>query len=66
MIVGTFAALSMDPPLVTFSVTHTPSSWPKIAAADRFGISLLAEGPAAGVPGALGQGEGQVREHGLV
>lgn len=44
MIVGTFAALSMDPPLVTFSVTHTSSSWPKIAAADRFGISLLAEG----------------------
>jgi flavin reductase (DIM6/NTAB) family NADH-FMN oxidoreductase RutF len=44
MIVGTFASLSMDPALVTFSVTHTSTSWPKIAKADRFGISLLAEG----------------------
>jgi 3-hydroxy-9,10-secoandrosta-1,3,5(10)-triene-9,17-dione monooxygenase reductase component len=44
MIVGTFASLSMDPALVTFSVTHTSTSWPKIARADRFGVSLLAEG----------------------
>jgi 3-hydroxy-9,10-secoandrosta-1,3,5(10)-triene-9,17-dione monooxygenase reductase component len=43
MIVGTFASLSMDPALVTFSVTHTSTSWPKIAASDRFSISLLAE-----------------------
>jgi flavin reductase (DIM6/NTAB) family NADH-FMN oxidoreductase RutF len=44
MIVGTFASLSMDPALVTFSVTHTSTSWPKIAASGRYGISLLAEG----------------------
>ncbi|WP_336716472.1 flavin reductase family protein [Arthrobacter sp. USHLN218] len=43
MIVGTFASLSMDPALVTFSVTHTSTSWPKIAETGRFGISLLAE-----------------------
>lgn len=43
MIVGTFASLSMDPALVTFSVTHASTSWPKIAASDRFSISLLAE-----------------------
>ena len=43
MIVGTFSALSIDPALVTFSVTHVSTSWPKIATADRFGISLLAE-----------------------
>jgi 3-hydroxy-9,10-secoandrosta-1,3,5(10)-triene-9,17-dione monooxygenase reductase component len=43
MIVGTFASLSMDPALVTFSVTHTSSSWPKIAQAGRFSVSLLAE-----------------------
>ncbi|MFD1210596.1 flavin reductase family protein [Arthrobacter sp. GCM10027362] len=43
MVVGTFASLSMDPALVTFSVTHTSTSWPKIAAAGRFGISLLSE-----------------------
>lgn len=44
MIVGTFASLSMDPALVTFSVMHTSTSWPKIAEAGRFGVSLLAEG----------------------
>lgn len=43
MIVGTFASLSLDPTLVTFSITHTSTSWPKIAEAERFGISLLAE-----------------------
>ncbi|MGO4584624.1 flavin reductase family protein [Arthrobacter sp. 2RAF6] len=43
MIVGTFASLSMEPALVTFSVTHTSTSWPKIAWVDRFSVSLLAE-----------------------
>ena len=43
MIVGTFASLSMEPALVTFNVTHTSTSWPKIAGSDRFSISLLAE-----------------------
>lgn len=43
MIVGTFSSLSMDPAMVTFSVMHTSTSWPKIAEADRFGISLLSE-----------------------
>ncbi|NKX56524.1 flavin reductase family protein [Arthrobacter mobilis] len=44
MIVGTFASLSMEPALVTFSVMHSSTSWPKIAQAGRFAISLLAEG----------------------
>lgn len=43
MIVGTFASLSMEPALVTFSVMHTSTSWPRIAAAEQFSISLLAE-----------------------
>lgn len=43
MVVGTFASLSMDPALVTFSVTHTSTSWPRIAQAGRFGVSVLAE-----------------------
>ncbi len=43
MIVGTFASLSMEPALVTFSVMHSSTSWPKIAAAGQFSISLLAE-----------------------
>jgi len=43
MIVGTFASLSMEPALVTFSVMHSSSSWPRIADAGTFSVSLLAE-----------------------
>ncbi|WP_323959556.1 flavin reductase [Arthrobacter sp. JZ12] len=43
MIVGTFASLSMEPALVTFSVMDSSTSWPKIADASTFSISLLAE-----------------------
>ncbi len=43
MIVGTFASLSMEPALVTFSVMHSSTSWPKISAAGTFSVSLLAE-----------------------
>ncbi|MFC7847368.1 flavin reductase family protein [Arthrobacter sp. NPDC057388] len=43
MIVGTFAALSMEPALVTFSVMHSSTSWPRIADAGTFSVSLLAE-----------------------
>ncbi|WP_454812877.1 flavin reductase family protein [Paenarthrobacter nitroguajacolicus] len=43
MIVGTFASLSMEPALVTFSVMHSSTSWPRISEAGTFSISLLAE-----------------------
>ena len=43
MIVGTFASLSMEPALVTFSVMHSSTSRPKIAGAGTFSVSLLAE-----------------------
>lgn len=43
MIVGTFASLSMEPALVTFSVMHSSTSWPKITDAGTFSVSLLAE-----------------------
>lgn len=43
MIVGTFASLSMEPALVTFSVMHSSTSWPRIADAGTFSVSLLAE-----------------------
>lgn len=43
MIVGTFASLSMDPALVTFSVMNTSTSWPKIARAGRFSVNLLSQ-----------------------
>ncbi|MFF1831978.1 flavin reductase family protein [Paenarthrobacter sp. NPDC058040] len=42
MIVGTFASLSMEPALVTFSVMHSSTSWPKISEAGTFSVSLLA------------------------
>lgn len=44
LIVGTFQSLSLDPALVTFSVARTSTSWPKIASAGRFSVSLLADG----------------------
>lgn len=44
MIVGTFASLSLDPKLVTFSVARTSSSWPKVRSGGRFTASVLAEG----------------------
>jgi flavin reductase (DIM6/NTAB) family NADH-FMN oxidoreductase RutF len=33
----------MEPALVTFSVMHSSTSWPRIAQAGQFSISLLAE-----------------------
>ncbi|GAA3675325.1 flavin reductase family protein [Arthrobacter ginkgonis] len=44
LIVGTFQALSMEPALVTFSVTRTSTSWPKISRSGSFSVSLLADG----------------------
>lgn len=37
-----FAALSLDPPLVLLCVGKGSSSWPKVRAAGRFGVSILA------------------------
>ncbi|OXM75321.1 flavin oxidoreductase [Amycolatopsis sp. KNN50.9b] len=44
LVVGTFQSLSLDPPLVSFSVALTSSSWPKIRPAGRFSASVLAAG----------------------
>jgi 3-hydroxy-9,10-secoandrosta-1,3,5(10)-triene-9,17-dione monooxygenase reductase component len=41
--IGSFASLSLDPPLVTFSITKTSSSWPKIRETGVFCASVLAE-----------------------
>jgi len=38
-----FASLSLDPPLVSFSPARTSSTWPVIRAIGRFGINVLAE-----------------------
>jgi 3-hydroxy-9,10-secoandrosta-1,3,5(10)-triene-9,17-dione monooxygenase reductase component len=40
-IVGTFGALSLDPPIVTFSVGHTSSSWPRIRRRQVFTANVL-------------------------
>ena len=37
-----FSSLSLDPPLVSFSVARTSSSWPRIAHAGAFCVSVLA------------------------
>ena len=42
MIVGTLAALSLQPPLITFSVDRSSNSWPKISKTGKFTVSLLA------------------------
>lgn len=44
LVVGTFQSLSLDPPLVSFSVARTSSSWPKIRPSGRFSGSVLASG----------------------
>jgi len=38
-----FASLSLDPPLVSFSPARTSSTWPRIRAGGRFCINVLAE-----------------------
>lgn len=44
LVVGTFQSLSLNPPLVSFSVANTSSSWPKVRSAGRFSASVLASG----------------------
>lgn len=42
MIVGTFASVSLHPPLVGFLPAKTSTSWPRIRRAGRFSASVLA------------------------
>ncbi len=41
--VGSFVSVSLDPPLVGLLVAHTSTSWPRVAAAERFCISVLGD-----------------------
>lgn len=43
MVVGSFTSASLDPPLVAFFPDKRSSTWPHLAAAERFCINVLAE-----------------------
>ena len=40
---NSFTSVSLDPPLVAFCVAHTSTTWPKVRAANRHCINILAE-----------------------
>ncbi|MFH8594447.1 flavin reductase family protein [Streptomyces rimosus] len=42
-----FASLSLDPPLVTFMVARTSTTWPRIARAGVFCVNILGSGQGA-------------------
>ncbi|SFT07899.1 flavin reductase family protein [Saccharopolyspora flava] len=42
MVVGTFTSVSLDPPLVGFLPDRRSTSWPRIRAAGRFCVNVLA------------------------
>ena len=41
MVVGSFTSVSLDPPLIGFFTDRGSSSWPKVAAANRFCVNIL-------------------------
>ncbi len=43
LVVGSFTSVSLDPPLVAFFPDRSSTSWPKIQAAGRFCVNVLAE-----------------------
>ncbi|RMI34298.1 flavin reductase family protein [Nocardia stercoris] len=42
--VATFVPVSLDPPLVSICVQNSSTTWPRLAAAERVGLSLLGTG----------------------
>src|SRR3546814_20399518 len=43
MAVGSFASVSLEPPLVAFFAGRSSSTWPRIEAAGSFCVNILAE-----------------------
>lgn len=44
MAASAFAAVSLDPPLVSVCVQNTSTTWPRLRSLPRIGLSVLAEG----------------------
>ncbi|MEU1283761.1 flavin reductase family protein [Kitasatospora sp. NPDC005856] len=44
LLVSSFTSVSLDPPLVSFCVAHTSTSWPRLRGGRRHGICFLAAG----------------------
>jgi 3-hydroxy-9,10-secoandrosta-1,3,5(10)-triene-9,17-dione monooxygenase reductase component len=40
---NSFTSVSLDPPLVSFCVAHTSSTWPRLREAGRFCVNILSE-----------------------
>jgi 3-hydroxy-9,10-secoandrosta-1,3,5(10)-triene-9,17-dione monooxygenase reductase component len=58
-IVGSFHSLSLDPPIVTFSVGHTSSSWPRIRRRQVFTANVLSSTQVAACRALAGKGAGK-------
>ena len=41
---SSFVSVSLDPPLVSVCVQHTSSTWPRLSACARLGLSVLSRG----------------------
>ena len=41
---SSFSSVSLDPPLVSFSVAKSSTTWPELRRARRLGVTVLAEG----------------------
>ena len=40
---SSFTSVSLDPPLVSFSIANTSKTWPDLRRADRLGVTVLAD-----------------------
>jgi flavin reductase (DIM6/NTAB) family NADH-FMN oxidoreductase RutF len=40
---SSFTSVSIDPPLVSFSVANTSQTWPRLRRADHLGVTILAD-----------------------
>lgn len=58
-IVGSFHSLSLDPPIVTFSVGHTSSSWPRIRRRQVFTANVLSSTQVDACRALAGKGAGK-------